>query len=229
MAKKKKRSVFPVYAAAITWAVYAGKNPVYKLGHLVLCALLSAAAFFIASLIWKPKLIEIPDPVEPEKEPEPEPEPPKGSGNPELDAFLLEGERGISEMNRLNDNILDEKISERIFKLTELTGKICAHVRANPQKLPRAKKIVNYYLPTTIKLLAAYDRMGQQGVEGDNISGTMRKIEDILDSIVTAYEKMLDSMFSEEAMDISADISVMETMLAKEGLSDDGSDFGKIR
>lgn len=202
----------------------------YEFRHLAVCALLSAAVFFVASLIWKPKLVESPDPAEPAPQPEPEPAPetPKGTGNPELDAFLLEGERGISEMNRLNDNILDEKISERIFKLTELTGKICAHVKANPQKLPRAKKFVNYYLPTTIKLLATYDRMGQQGVEGDNISGTMRKIEDILDSIVTAYEKMLDSMFSEEAMDISADISVMETMLAKEGLSDDGSDFGSI-
>lgn len=228
MAKKKKRSVFPVYAAAIAWAVYAGRNPMFELKHLILCALLSIGVFFFASLIWKPKLVEIPEPAQPEKEPEPSPEAeaPQGTGNPELDAFLLEGERGISEMNRLNDNILDEKISEKIYKLTELTGKICAHVKANPQKLPRAKKFVNYYLPTTIKLLSTYDRMGQQGVEGDNISGTMHKIEDILDSIVTAYEKMLDSMFSEEAMDVSADISVMETMLAKEGLSDDGSDFG---
>lgn len=224
MAKKKKRSVMPVYAVAVTWIVYAGKNPMYELKHLLLCLALSIAVYFVASLIWKPKMIEVEAPPKPEPEPE-KPKEPESTGNPELDAFLLEGQRGVSELNRLNDNILDEQISERIYKLTELTGKICAHVKANPQKLPRAKKFVNYYLPTTIKLLNTYDRMGQQGVEGDNISGTMRKIEDILDSIVTAYEKMLDSMFSEEAMDISADISVMETMLSKEGLSDDGSNF----
>ena len=62
MAKKKKRSVFPVYAAAIAWAVYAGRNPMFELKHLILCALLSIGVFFVASLIWKPKLVEIPEP-----------------------------------------------------------------------------------------------------------------------------------------------------------------------
>ena len=74
MAKKKKRSVFPVYAAAIAWAVYAGRNPMFELKHLILCALLSIGVFFVASLIWKPKLVEIPEPAQPEKEPEPSPE-----------------------------------------------------------------------------------------------------------------------------------------------------------
>lgn len=94
-----------------------------------------------------------------------------------------------------------------------MTGKIFAHVTANPRKLSRARRFVNYYVPTTIKLLNAYDRMGSQGVEGENIGGTMRKIEDILDTIVTAFEKQLDNLFSEEAMDISADITVLEGMI----------------
>lgn len=222
MAVKKKRSVAPVYAAALAWLIYAGRNPMYKLRHIIICALLSAAVYYVAGLIWKPKLVEI-------EEPQPEPEPAKEPDNPELEAFITECRRGANEMNRLNENIPGEEVSRRISELTELTGKICAHVRTNPQKLPRVKKFVNYYLPTTIKLLESYDRMGQQGVEGDNISGTMKKVEDILDTIVTAYKKLLDSMFSEEAMDISADISVMETMLAKEGLSDDGSQFSSVK
>lgn len=224
MAVKKKRSVAPVYALALTWLIYSWRNPMYKLRHIIICALLSAAVYYVATLIWKPKLVEIEEPA-----PEPEPEPAKEPENPELEAFITECRRGALEMNRLNDNIPGEEVSQRISELTELTGKICAHVRTNPQKLPRVKKFVNYYLPTTIKLLESYDRMGQQGVEGDNITGTMKKVEDILDSIVTAYKKLLDSMFSEEAMDISADISVMETMLAKEGLSDDGSQFGSVK
>ena len=215
LAVKKKKSVVPVYALALTWLIYSLRNPMYKLKNILICALISTAVYFIARLIWKPKTIEV-------EEPAPEPEAPPEPENPELEAFILECKRGESEMKRLNDNIPGEAISMRISSLTELTGKICAHVRQNPQKLPRAKKFVNYYLPTTIKLLETYDRMGQQGVEGDNISGTMKKVEDILDSIVSAYRKLLDSMFSAEAMDISADIKVMETMLASEGLSDDG-------
>ena len=225
MEKKKIRSVIPVYAAAAAWLIFALQNPMFELSNILISLGVSAAAYGAARLIFRPKLLELEAPKEtPELPPEPE-----GTGNPELDAFLLEGERGVAEMNRLNDNIPDERLSERIFKLTELTGKICAVVKANPQKLPRAKRFVNYYLPTTIKLLGVYDRMGQQGVDGDNISGSMRKIEDILDSIVSAYEKMLDSMFSEEAMDVSADISVMETMLAREGFEDDGAGFDQVK
>lgn len=223
MAVKKQRSTMPVYALALTWLIYALKRPMYKLDNLLICAAVSAAVYFVAGLIWKPKRIELPEP-EPQPEPEPEPEP----ENPELEAFILECKRGASEMSRLNVNIPGEEISMRISKLTELTGKICATVKASPDKLPRAKKFVNYYLPTTIKLLATYDRMEQQGVSGDNISGTMKKIEDILDSIVTAYEKMLDSMYSEEALDISSDISVMETMLSSEGFSKEPSEFSNL-
>ena len=132
----------------------------------------------------------------------------------------MEGRRAVSEMNRLNDNIADPEISLRISRLTELTGKIFAHVTANPRKLSRARKFVNYYVPTTIKLLNAYDRMGSQGIEGENIGGTMRKIEDMLDTIVIAFEKQLDNLFSEEAMDISADITVLENMIEREGFSE---------
>ena len=78
---------------------------------------------------------------------------------------------------------------------------------------------MDYYLPTTLKLLNAYDRMDGAGVEGENISGTKERVENIMGTIVIAFEKQLDSLFGADAMDISTDISVLETMLAREGLA----------
>ena len=80
---------------------------------------------------------------------------------------------------------------------------------------------MNYYLPTTLKLLNAYDRMSSQGVEGQNISGTMERVESMMSTIVTAFERQLDSLFGDQALDISTDITVLENMMAREGLSDD--------
>ncbi len=214
-----------IYAVAIAWAIYGLCFPLYSVKHFVLAILFSLVCRGLAMKIWKPKYEEIgaaPEkpPME-DKQPEPEPEPePEGTGNPDLDAFITEGRRAVGEMERLNDNIADPEISLRISRLTELTGKIFAHVTANPRKLSRARKFVNYYVPTTIKLLNAYDRMGSQGIEGENIGGTMRKIEDMLDTIVIAFEKQLDNLFSEEAMDISADITVLEGMIEREGFSE---------
>ena len=225
--RKKKSSVMSIYAVALAWAFYAICFPLSSLKDFALAAVFSWAVRGLASRIWKPTYQELPEAPEQKKleEAAPPEEKKETTGDPDLDAFILEGRRAVAEMNRLNDNIADPDISLRISRLTELTDRIFAHVSANPRKLPRARKFVNYYVPTTIKLLNAYDRMGSQGIEGENIGGTMRKIEDMLDTIVTAYEKQLDKLFSEEAMDISADITVMEDMIHREGLAED--EFGK--
>ena len=81
--------------------------------------------------------------------------------------------------------------------------------------------MMSYYLPTTMKLLNTYDRMGSQGVEGENITGTMKKVEETLDMVVTAFHKQLDTLFAGEALDISADITVMENLMKTEGLAQD--------
>ena len=78
---------------------------------------------------------------------------------------------------------------------------------------------MNYYLPTTIKLLNAYDRMSAQGIEGENLSKSMNSINEMLDAAIEAYKKRLDSLFANQALDIETDIQVMNTMLAREGLT----------
>ena len=99
-----------------------------------------------------------------------------------------------------------------------VTGKIVDAVVAEPAKLPQIRKFLNYYLPTTLKLLNAYDRMDSAGVSGTNIDGTKGKIEDILETICAAFEKQLDALYGAEALDISTDITVLEQMLAREGI-----------
>ena len=124
-------------------------------------------------------------------------------------------------MKRLNDSIKDEKISADIDRLEDLSAKIFAQVKSDPSKLPQIRKFMDYYLPTTLKLLNAYDRMGAQGVSGENIDATMQRVESMMGTIVTAFEKQLDMLFGSEAMDISADITVLENMMKREGLSED--------
>ena len=121
-------------------------------------------------------------------------------------------------MRRLNDNIADEKISAQIDHLEEVTGKIIDQVVAQPKKLPQIRRFLDYYLPTTLKILNAYDRMDAVGISGSNIDSTKGKVEKMMDTIVQAYDKQLDALFGEEALDISTDITVMENLLAREGL-----------
>ena len=127
----------------------------------------------------------------------------------------------LDELRRVNDAIPDEEMSDKISRLEAVSAKIFEQAKTDPDKLPRMRKFMDYYLPTTLKLLNAYDRMGAQGVSGENIDATMQRVESMMGTIVTAFEKQLDMLFGSEAMDISADITVLENMMKREGLSED--------
>ena len=131
----------------------------------------------------------------------------KSTGNPEIDKLILERERALSEMRRLNDSIEDETISAQIDHLEEVTRKIIDQVIQDPKKLPQIRRFLNYFLPTTLKILNAYDRMDAVGISGENIDATKAKVEAMMGTIVKAFDKQLDSLFGAEAMDISTDIT----------------------
>ena len=217
MAKERRPSVVPIYAVGVTWLIWSLVLPLYLPLHWFGAAAASLAVYVLGrSLIWKDRVLIVP------KEPE-APAQEETGGDPEIAALKKERERALSEMRRLNDNIEDAVISAQIDRLEEVTGKILDYVAQHPDKRPQIRKFLNYYLPTTLKLLNAYDRMGSAGVSGANIDGTMGKIETMMETIVAAFDRQLDALFGDEALDIATDITVLEQMLAGEGLS--GSEF----
>ena len=221
MSYVKKRTVLPVYFVGLTWLLWSVFAPLYRPAHYIMAALVSAIAYFVGKMIFPDRGYEIQDGTHSQPTAQAAPkaeEKPKSTGNPEIDALLGEREKAVSEMRRLNDAIKDPKISAQITHLETTTGKIIDAVVEKPSKLPQIRKFMNYYLPTTLKLLNAYDRMDSTGVSGANIDGTKGKIEDMLDTVCVAFSRQLDALYGEEALDISADIKVMEQMLQQEGI-----------
>lgn len=212
--KKIRRSVAPFYGVAAVWVVYALAFDLYRPTHFIFAAVLSAGIYLLLRAVCKDEEyeVEIPDPPKPE---------PASTGNPELDKMIRDGALAVEEMKRLDENIEDEKISQAIRKLERTSQAIFQQVREAPEKLPQIRKFMDYYLPTTLKLLNAYDRMSSVGVGGENIDSTKERVEAIMDTIVAAFDKQLDGLFGAEALDVSADITVLETMLAREGLAGD--------
>lgn len=208
----KKPSVIPIYSVAVLWIIYSLVFPMYKLWHFLIPIVLSFVLFFVMKKIFpgKTEYVEVP------KEPE-------TTGNPEIDALLREGEMAESEFKRLKGSIHVASIKMKIDEIMDITGKIFADVKEDPADYPQVKRFANYYLPTTLKLLNTYDRLCMQEVSGQNITETMKRIENALDTTIQAYKKQLDALFENQAIDIETDITVMESMLKKNGLS--GSDF----
>lgn len=138
---------------------------------------------------------------------------------------IEEGQRYIEHIHLCNDKLPGEEISDKLYRLEEVVKRIFAEVKRRPELAGDLNKMMNYYLPTTSKLLDVYCQLDIQPIQGENIIKSKKEIEDSLDTINSAFERLLDSFFADTAMDVSSDISVLHTMLAQEGLT--GSAFEK--
>ena len=147
----------------------------------------------------------------------PEKQPEKQTDMPERDQY----QKILDELRRVNDAIPDEEMSDKISRLEAVSAKIFEQARTDPDKLPQMRKFMDYYLPTSLKLLNTYAELDRQGIEGDNITESKRRIELTMDTLVKAFENQLDRLFASDALDVSTDIDVMQNMLRADGLTDD--------
>lgn len=204
---KIEKSAMPFYLVAAVWVVYGALFGLYAVSDFLLAAGLSCAVFFFSENAFKREVtVEVkPQPVT--------------TGNEELDKVLADGEKAIGELRRLDENIEDEKISRDIVELEKTAKAIFEQVKAQPEKLPKIRKLMDYYLPTTLKLLNTYDRMSVAGISGENIDTTKEKVENMMTTIVESFRKQYDALFGADALDISTEISVLETMMVREGFA----------
>ena len=124
-----------------------------------------------------------------------------------------------------NDRIPDPVFSEKLDRMEMLAGKIFREVEAHPEKQKQAATFFDYYLPTTLKLLATYTEFEEAGIEGENLRQAKERIESIMDTLLANFERQLDELYRSEALDVDADIRVMENMLTRD-LSSVERDFG---
>lgn len=231
MRRKRRRGMGPVGTIALIWVFFAIIMPVVRLsGGLIAAGLAIMASVWAANALRrkteKDKSEEKAIPVQyTEVTPEPEkaaaketPAEEPSPYSPEVQAIIKEGRVALKEMGRLYASIPNPEIRSRINELMSVSDKIVRDAIDDPADVPQIRKFLDYYLPTTIRLLNAYDRMNAQEYAGENITGSMERIEEMLDTTIVAYKKQLDALFANQAADIQMDIDTMNAMLAREGL-----------
>lgn len=148
------------------------------------------------------------------------PDPPKEEEKPASEPPQEDPQNAIlEEIRTINAGIDNPKLNQQIDRIGAITAKVFEYQRSHPQKSNQLHSFLSYYLPTTLKILRAYAQLEDQEVEGENISAAMERIEGMMDKVVEGFEKQLDQLFQGDALDITADVEVLERMLAKDGLS----------
>ncbi len=205
-----RKSVVPFYLVGAVWLIYAALFPLYRLIDFLWLILISFTVYEVSRRIFKGKaeLVEVEEPK-------------VATGNAKADEMIAEGKAYLREIRAVNDAIAQPALGEKIGRLEEVSRKIFSHVAENPGKAPDIRRFLEYYLPVMLKLLKAYDTLSRQGVRGENISQAMDRIEGVMDTVVKAFENQLDTLFQDKALDIATDITVLQSMLAREGLIED--------
>ena len=214
MKTRKIPSALPIYMAAAVWLIFNLIHPVYTLPALILCALLSAGAFFGGRIIF------------PGREEQVEEEP--NSGDPEVDRQIKEGRADMKKLREANVALTDPEITRQLDRMEHASSKIFEALEKNPRQALNVRKFMNYYLPTTVKLLEQYRTLAGTGIDSENIAKSKTAVENSLQMISDAYEKQLDNLYHDTSLDITTDIQVLETMMASEGLTDTAATMSSL-
>ncbi len=140
---------------------------------------------------------------------------------PECRELIQKGEAYIKSIHDSNARIPGEEITRKLAQMEKVVSRIFGVVREHPEVASELDKLMSYYLPTTQKLLDAYEELDRQPVQGEHISTTKKQIEETIDTLNEAFAKLLDSLFENRAWDISSDIFALHTILAQDGLKED--------
>ncbi|MDD3430358.1 MAG: 5-bromo-4-chloroindolyl phosphate hydrolysis family protein [Oscillospiraceae bacterium] len=196
------------YAAGIFLLLYALLFPFYSFVHYLLGGLLTVAVFVVAAKLAPVKHILVPKTVAP-----------VNTGNKDIDEVITNGRKYILDIKAANDAIPDENSTNQINRMEKAAEEIFNYIGQHPTETPQIRKFMNYYLPTTLSLLNKLIELNSQDVKGENILNSINRIEGILSTVADAFDAQLNDLYASAAMDISADVAVMQSMLAQEGIS----------
>ena len=201
----QKPSVLPWYAAAIAFFVLCAVLPVYKLWALVVAVVAAAAAFVGAKRLCPPQTVEHVVPFH--------------TGDGDVDSMLSDIQAKLDTLHVLNEALPDVELSAAMTRMETAGRSIVDTVEATPAKAKQIRRFANYYLPDAVNVLEQYAKLARQGVRGENAAAIRAEVERNAASIATAFENQLDALYAAESMDLSADLTVLQSMMKGQGLS----------
>ena len=203
--EKTKRPVLPVYMAALAWPIMALLVPIYTLGGLVLTAVVSVAVYFAGTKLCPTRVVRVPVAY--------------ATGSEDVDTMLTGIAANLDALHKLNETIPDPQLSAAMDRMEKAGRSIAAVVEKTPDKARSIDRFARYYLPEVVKLMGTYAALEQNGVRGENAAQIEAELRRNAETTAAAFENQLDALYSAEAMDISTDIEVLDSILQSQNLA----------
>ena len=203
--EQKKKPVLPLYLAALVWPVVAVLTPIYQLSGILLAAGLSCLVYAVAAKLCPTRVVRTPVAFD--------------TGSADVDNLLRGVAANLDALHQLNEDIPDPALSDAISRMEKAGRSIAAAVEQTPSKAGQIDRFARYYLPELVKILGAYALMEKQGVQGENAAQILNQVRANAATMATAFENQLDALYAAEAMDVSTDIEVLDSILKSQNLA----------
>jgi len=206
MKKVHIKSAIPIYIAAAVWLVVGLLFPklILRLPGLLVTAALSVGAYFGGSVLFPGRDVEVREKI--------------STGDAEVDREIDIARERLENLHRANEAIPDPEISRNLDRMVASGQQIFRELGRDPRKIALVRRFMNYYLPTSEKLMEQYQVLMSADTKGENITSAMKTIESSLGLAANAFEKCADNLYKDDEMDIDAEIKVMQTMLTGDNL-----------
>ncbi|MCL1936452.1 MAG: 5-bromo-4-chloroindolyl phosphate hydrolysis family protein [Defluviitaleaceae bacterium] len=205
MEEKIVKSVVPYYTIGVVWLLYSLIFPMYTIINLILATIISAIVFYLFYKIMPNKIIMVEKQIQ-------------KTGEERADKYIVSGTEILKNLRALTLDLEKTTIGNDLTKIYDITEKIIDFISKYPKKARNLDNFIEYYLPTTVTLVANYKYLIEQNQSSENIKNSKNNIEQTLPNMVKVFEKQLDSLFYDKAMDITAEISVLNDLIKSEGL-----------
>ena len=214
---KKKKGGKPLTVAFIAMgvaaAIYSLIFPLHRWQHYLIAAgvalLVGRVAFIMAQGVDTTKEAPAQQPI------------PK-TGDSAVDSLVEKGQNLLAQIRQENDQIPDADLTKQMDQLEDVANRIFHTVAEQPAKAPQIRRFMDYYLPTTLKMLSGYRRMDERQVSGENAQATRAQIREAMGVVLKAFDKQLSALYQDDMLDLSTDIDVMEAMLKQDDLVESG-------
>ena len=201
----RRRPVLPLYLASLVWLAGALLLPLYELWAVAVTAVASAAVGLAAARLCPTRVVRTWVPY--------------ATGSEDVDALLNGIAANLDALHALNDAIPDAALSRSLDRMEKAGRSIVAVVEDAPDKARQIDRFARYYLPEVVKLMSAYVSLEKNGVKGDNAAQIEADLRRNAETTATAFENQLDALYSAEALDISTDIEVLDSILKSQNLT----------
>lgn len=134
-----------------------------------------------------------------------------------VEDYLSKAKKDVTTLTEMLPK-LREPMKAKISEFLQIVGKIFELLKENPNTVKDLDKVINFYLPTTVKLMDNYIQLSEKPT--DSVKSSLKSMEQTMDLVNDGFMKMLDNIYQEKIMDLSSDMSVLKSMLRQEGLLD---------